>query len=135
MSKNLLDLMPEDERKKALERAHKRMERQRSRKGLDVSPEMYMVAEFGYYFGWESVLAIKRGYIEKIGPNGDVVKEPFTLGEALVLLEAARKVWYSKLVEQAHGSLIANTSARTQNPGQSFNNSVTPFTARAEVTE
>ena len=135
MSKSLLDLLPEDERKKAVERGRKRIERQRSKKGLDVSPEIYLVAEFGYYFGWEGVLAIKRGYIEKIGADGITVKDPFTLDEALVLLEGARKVWYSKLVEQAHGNLVANSSTYSQNPGQSFNNGVKPFTDKAEVTE
>lgn len=135
MSKSLLDLMPEDERKKAIERGRRRMDRQKSRKGLDVSPEIYLVAEFGYYFGWEGVMAIKRGYIDKLDAKGEVVKDPFTLEEALVLLEGARKVWYSKLVEQSHGNLVANSSAYSKNPGQSFNNGVKPFTDRAEVTE
>lgn len=132
MSKSLLDLMPEDERNKALERGQKRMDRQRSRKGLDVSPEIYTVSEFGYYFGWEAMLAIRRGYTLVPGTNE---KEIFTLGEALVLLEGARKVWYSKLVEQSHGNMVASAAKFSKNPGQSFNNGVKPFTDRAEVVD
>lgn len=131
-SKSLLDLMPEVEAKSALERGERRMERQRSKKGLDISPEIYLVAEFGYYFGWDAVLAIRRGYtVEPV--SGE--KEVFTLKEAHVLLEAARKVWYSKLVEQSHGNMVASASKFSQNPGQSFNNGVKPFTDRAEVTD
>lgn len=132
MSKSLLDLLPEDERKKAVERGRRRMERTRSKKGLDVSPEIYLVAEFGYYFGWDAMLAIRRGYTVVPGTNE---KEIFTLDEALVFLEGARKVWYSKLVEQSHGNLVANSSVYSKNPGQSFNNGVQPFTDRAEVKE
>lgn len=135
MSKSLLDLMPKADAEKAIERGKRRMESLRAKKSLDVSPEIYMVAEFGYYFGWEGVLAIKRGYIEKIGPDGSIVKDPFTLDEVIVLLEGARKVWYSKLVEQSHGNLVANSSVHSKNPGQSFNNGVKPFTDRAEVKE
>ena len=135
MPRSLLELMPEADRKKAIERGRKRLERQKSKKGLDVSPEIYLVAEFGYYFGWEGVMAIKRGYIEKHDSKGEIVKDPFTLDEALVLLEGARKVWYTKLTEQGHSQLIANTSAYNRNPGQAFNNGIKPFTDRADITE
>lgn len=132
-NKSFLDLLPEEDRKKALDRAEKRLEKQRAHKGHDVSPEIYTIAEFGYYFGWEGMLTIKRGYIEKTDSNGNIVKDPFTLEEALVLLEGARKVWYSKLTEQGHANLVANTSVYSKNPGQSFNNGIKPFTDRAEV--
>lgn len=132
MSKSLLELMPKAERDKAVERGRKRMERQRSKKGLDVSPEMYIVAEFGYYFGWEGVMAIRRGYIEKVSANGSIIKDPFTLEEALVLLEGARKVWYSKLTEQAHAGIVSNSFKSSSN---SFESAVKPFTDKTGVTE
>lgn len=124
--------MPEDDRKKAIDRGNKRMERQRTKKGLDVSPEMYLVAEFGYYFGWDALLALRRGYT--VVPNTSKT-EIFTLDEALVLLEGARKVWYSKLVEQSHGNMVGSAAKFSNNPGQAFNNGVKPFTDRAEVSE
>lgn len=122
--------MPAEKREQAIKRASARLERQKSKQGLDVSPEIYTVAEFGYYFGWDGVIAIKRGYIETVGSDGKVVKEPFTLEEAMVLLEGARKVWYSKLIEQTHSGLVAN-SFKTSS--KSFDNSIKPFTDKAII--
>jgi len=131
-SKSLLDLMDADDAKRAIERGQKRISKQRTRKGLDVSPEIYTVAEFGYYFGWEGVLAIRRGYIEKVGPDGSIVKDPFLLDEALVLLEGARKVWYSKLTEQTHSTMIGNSF---RSSSKSFDGAISQFTERATVKE
>ena len=144
MSKSLLDLMPKEEAERALKNAQKRLDRQQSRKGLDVSPEIYLVSEFGYHFGWEAVLAIRRGFtIEPVidarnefvtDAKGNIKYKPsvFTLDEAQILLEGARKVWRTKLVEQAHAGMISNsfkTSSKT------FDDAVKPFTDKAEVTE
>lgn len=130
MSKSLLDLLPEDEKKKAIARGKKRL---KARKGQDISPELYVTAEFGYYFGWEGVLAIKRGYIEKVGNDGSIIKEPFTLDEVLALLEAAKKVWYSKVMEQSHGNLVANQAAYSKSPADTFNRGIKPFSDKSEV--
>ena len=135
MSKSLLDLMSKEEAQKAVERGRRRLEKHKAKRGLDVSPEVYLVAEFGYYFGWEGVMAIRQGFIEKIDDSGAVVKDPFTLDEALLLLEGARKVWYTKLMEQGHANLASNVAARNENPGKAFNDGVKPFTERAAVTE
>lgn len=129
-TKNFLDLLSEEGRAKAIERAQKRNERTRSRKGQDISPEIYMVSEFGYHFGWDAMLAIRRGYtVEPV--TGD--KEVFTLEEAQVLLEGAKKVWYTKLIEQGHATLVATNSSQAKNPGESFNKGVKPFAEAAEV--
>jgi len=121
--------MPKEEAEKALKNAQKRLERHMSRKGLDVSPEIYLVSEFGYYFGWDAVLAIRRGYtVEPVTGN----KEVFTLDEAQILLEGARKVWYSKLTEQAHAQMVGGSFKVSSS---SFNDAVKPFTDKAEVTE
>lgn len=130
MTKSLLDLMPKADREKAVARGKKRLEQ---RKGSKVSPEIYTVAEFGYYFGWEGVLAIKRGYIETIDAQGKTVKEPFTLEEVMVLLEGARKVWYSKLIEQSHGTMVADLASRSKDPGASFNGNITTFREKADL--
>lgn len=127
-SKSLLDLMPEEDRQKAIERGRKRMNRNKSRK-TDVSPEIYLVAEMGYFFGWDAMLAVRRGYT--VVP-GTTEKEIFTLDEAMVLLEGARKVWYAKLVEQAHAGIVSNSF---KSSSTSFENAVKPFTEKAEVTE
>ncbi len=144
MSRSLLDLMPKQEAEKARENAKKRLERQMSRKGLDVSPEMYLVSEFGYYYGWDAVLAIRRGYtIEPVmdsrgnfvtDKEGNIRYHPstLTLEEAQLMLEGARKVWYSKITEQTHAQMIGNSFKTTS---KSFSQAVKPFTDKAEVKE
>lgn len=136
MSKNLLDLMPPAEAQKALERAKNRLDRQSAKKGLDVSPEIFLVAEFGYYFGWEAVLAVRRGYttVPITDSKGKTIykQEVFTLAEAQVLLEGARKVWYSKLVEQTHAGVISNGFSSSS---KSFDSAIKPFTDRTEISE
>ena len=102
---SFLDKMPEAERKQAVERADRRLERQQSKKGLDVPPMFFMAAELGYYYGWDALMAFRRGYTRDM--NGD--KELFTMQEATLLLEAAQKVWYKKLTEQAHAGVIGNS--------------------------
>ena len=62
MNKSLLDLMSPEDKQKAIAKGKKRMERSKTQT-LDVSPEMFVIAELGYYFGWEAVVAIKRGFI------------------------------------------------------------------------
>jgi hypothetical protein len=121
---SLLDLMTPEDREKAIERGKKRLQK---RPGSTISPELYITAEFGYYFGWEGILAIKRGYIEKKGLDGQITQEPFTLEEVMALLEAAKKVWYTKIIDQSHGNFVANYSVNTKKPSESFNNGMKPF--------
>src|SRR5690606_30506734 len=95
-NKSLLDLMSPEDRQKAIIKAEKRLERRKTQ-SLDVSPEMFIVAELGYYFGWEAVVAIKRGFITTYDEKMNLKKSTFTLEEALALIEGAKKVWYSKV--------------------------------------
>lgn len=129
---NLLDLMSPEDRQKAIERGKRRLEKN-SQKNGSVSPEIYIISEFGYYFGWAGIEAIKRGYIESRNDKGEIRKTPFTLEEVMVLLEGARKVWYSKLIETGHTNLVANGAAQAKSPGASFNKGVEPFRQRADL--
>lgn len=125
-SKSLLDLMPEAERDKAIAKAEKRITAQQAKKGLSVSPEFYMAAEIGYYFGWEAIMALRRGYT--VDPrSGD--KEQFTTVEAQLLLEGARKVWYGKLVEHTQSGVIANTF---NHASKSYDSAIRPFLERTQ---
>ena len=129
MSKSLLDLMPAEEREKALEKAEKRLARNKTRRGMKVSPEFFMAAEFGYYFGWDALLALRRGYT--VDPvTGD--KEVLKMTEAQLLLEGAKKVWYTKLVEQVEANVISNSY---NSQGKSYEAAIKPFKERAEVEE
>lgn len=128
-SKSLLDLMPKEEAEKAIRRAKKRQESRKS-KAVAISPEMFLVGEMGYYFGWDAILAIRRGYTMTFGNDGKPIKEPFTLEEAEVLVEAAKKVWYSKVVDHAHSTMIGNS---LQVKASSFDDAVRPFSDRAKI--
>lgn len=136
MSKSLLDLMPKEERERALDRAKKRQEKNRSRKGLDVSPEIFMVAKAGIYFGWDAVMAIRRGYTidPDIDENGNLIYRKNILGldEVMVILEGADKVRYSQLIEQVHAGVV---SGSFKSNSQSFDGAIKPFTDRAEVAD
>lgn len=130
-ARSFLDLMPVEAREKAVAKAKKRLERQASA-NTPITPEIYVAAEFGYHFGWDAMLAVRRGYtVEPV--SGE--KEILTLEEVQILLEGAKKVWYSKLIEQGHATLVATNSSNGKNPGQSFNTGIKPFEDRAKVTE
>lgn len=135
MSKSLLDLLPKEEAEKALKRAEKRTQKNRARVGLDVSPEMFLVGEALFHGDWEMVCAIRRGYT--IDPDidektGELVykKNILTLPEVQIFLEGARKVWYSKLVEQAHAGVVSNSFSSNS---KSFDSAIKPFSERADV--
>lgn len=130
MNKSLLDLMSPEDKQKAIAKGKKRMERSKTQT-LDVSPEMFVIAELGYYFGWEAVVAIKRGFITTYNDKMELKKSTFTLEEALALIEGAKKVWYSKVIDTAHGSFIAHRSARETEQGKEFNNGMKPFIEKA----
>lgn len=131
-SKSLLDLMPIEEREKALERGKKRMERRKARKGLEVSPEIFEICELGYYFGWDAVMAVRRGYT--VAPvTGE--KELLSMDEVQVLLEGARKVWYTKLMETAGTTMASTMSAFSKTPAQSLESQLKTVKEMAEVTE
>jgi len=123
MSKNLLDLMPKEARDRALARAEKRL----AKRTGQISPEMYLVAEAGYYFGWEAIVAIKRGYIEYTDKDGTTKQSLLTLEEVSSLVDAARKVWYTKVLDQSLGSMNANISSNTKNPMEAYRSTMKPF--------
>lgn len=128
-AKSFLDKMPEEERKKYEERAEKRLRANKSKKGLSVPPEFYMAAEFGYYFGWEAVMALRRGFtVQPV--TGE--KELLSWAEAQLLLEGARKVWYSKIVDHAEAGVIANTFNASS---KSFDDAIRPIKDKAKVEE
>lgn len=130
MNKSLLDLMSPEDKQKAIAKGKKRMERSKTQT-LDVSPEMFVIAELGYYFGWEAVVAIKRGFITTYNDKMELKKSTFTLEEALALIEGAKKVWYSKVIDTAHGQFIAHRSTQVKEQGAEFNKGMKPFIEKA----
>lgn len=114
---NLLDRIKPEDRAKIQEAYERRMARRLDAQDNKVSNELYLVAEFGYYFGWEAIMAVRN---DQIG-----------LKEMFALVEAARKVWYTKLCEQARATQAATGSIMAKNPAKAFKDGMQPFLERS----
>jgi hypothetical protein len=79
--------------------------RQRHEK-TKVNDSWLFLAEFGYYFGWDGIQAIRTDSI--------------CIEEAEALLIGARKVWNGKVYDQASASFIGSVSAQSKRPAQTF---------------
>lgn len=132
---NLLDLMSEEDRRLSEQAFRQRMAGDTSyRRNNRISSQMYLIAELGYYFGWGAVESVKRGYIEVFDEEtGLRHQQLFTLEEACALVEAARKVWYSKVVDGARANLVATGSALSKNPNRSFQQGMKPYIKGAKI--
>lgn len=146
---SFLDKMPAEQRKKYEERAKKRIEKQQAQKGLSVPPEFYDASVLGYYYGWEAIMAYRRGYTivpktdedldndlmeaKRTGKDPKYVskykREMLTSTEAILLMEGADKVWYKKLSEQAHAGVISNSYTMKG----SYDQSLKPIEEKAKL--
>lgn len=90
-------MMTPEEQKKMLDRFKERTGQKEDSEGVKVNPQIYLVAEFGYYYGWQGIKAVRENDI--------------TFDEMFALLEGARKVWYKKITEQNHIITTAIASA------------------------
>ena len=125
---NLLDLMTEEDRQKSLAAYERRMNGDTSyRKSSKVSSVSFLIAECGYYYGWGAIEAIKRGYIIGHSDTGRVKKIPLTLEEVSELVEAARKVWYSKVVDSSRGHQVATMASFAEKPIEAFEQGISGF--------
>lgn len=80
-----------------------------------ISPEMYLLAEFGHFFGWEGVLAMET--------------EVISLQKAIELIEAMRVVEGRKLYEQAKAMFYATKDSAT------FNKGMAPYANKSRIEE
>ncbi|MBF1220675.1 MAG: hypothetical protein HXM25_03095 [Haemophilus parainfluenzae] len=118
---NILDLLSDEERAKVKARYQSRMKRRRNTKEDRVSPEIYLIAEFGYYLGYE---AIK-----------DVRENKISLEDMFALLEGCRKVWYSRLIESSQGSMVAHSSSLSKDPVEAFKKGMEPYSKQVNIKE
>lgn len=132
---NLLEIMSESDKQKSLEAFKQRMSGNSTyRKSQKISPEVYLVAELGYYYGWGAVEAVKRGYVETFDETTQKRhKQLFTLEEACVLVEASRKVWYSKVIDGARGTQVGVSSSLSKNPKSTFKNGMDKYIKEARI--
>lgn len=126
---NILDLMTDDERASIKEAYNGRMSGNNSyRKGIKIPPEIYLLSELGYYFGWGAIQDAKRGYVEDFDEaTGKRRKIPLTLEEVNILVEGARKVWYSKIIDNARATQAGAGSVMAKNPNSAFKKSMKPY--------
>lgn len=73
---------------------------------IKVDENWLFVAEFGIYFGWAGVQAVRNNEI--------------TMQEANMLLGGARKVSSKQLYDNAYASLIGAGSAQSKKPNEVF---------------
>jgi hypothetical protein len=76
-----------------------------------ISPEWMLIAEFGYYFGWQAVKELRAG-------------TDLTMDEVNILIIGARKVWTRQALDMAQGSFIGSTAARSKTPTASFKKAI-----------
>lgn len=131
---NLLDMMSDSDRDKSLSAFERRMSGDTTyRRNYKISPVSFLIAEFGYYYGWGAIEAVKRGYVEGRHDDGSFHKIPLTLEEVSEYVEAARKVWYGKVVDSSRGTQIAAGSVLSKNPGSAFDKGIKPFVKGAKL--
>lgn len=131
---NLLDLMTEKDRNAALDAYERRMKGDNTYRKTKVSPLAYLMAELGIYFGWEAIVAAKRGYIEIFDEHtGKKKKMKISLEELGVLAEAARKVRYSEYLNQARCTQVAAGSVLSKSPEATFKRGMKPYVEGAKL--
>ena len=109
---NLKDLLTPEEKARVEQRYKERTTRQAT--GAKVAPEMWIIATLGVYLGWGAVEAVKRGYIESFEKNGDSFEKvlvPFTLDEALMLIDAADAVHNQMTAKNQSATYYATAGA------------------------
>lgn len=82
---------------------------------VDVSPELYFLAEFGKFYGWEGIVALETGVI--------------SVEKAVDLVVASKKVWYAYLYEESVAAFYATKDAKA------FNKGMKTFVNKSKVVE
>lgn len=132
---NLLDLMTPEDREIVRKNYQERKSGNTSyRKGMAIPPDIFIIAELGYYYGWGAIETAKRGYVESFDvttKDGKRIEKrtkiPFTIEEAAILVEAAKKIDYSKVVDAARGTQVAVGSVMSKNPKRTFKEGIKPY--------
>lgn len=132
---NLLDLMTEEERSSVKKAYAERMTGNVNyRKSLKVPPEIFLLSELGYFFGWGAIQDAKRGYVEDFDEiTGKRRKIPLTMEEINILVEGARKVWYGKAIDTSRATQTAVGSVMSKHPDATFKKGIKPFQERAKI--
>lgn len=116
---NLRDLMSDEEWQQATNT-------QKSDEAV-VSPLLLQIAKFGYYYGWEAIEAVKRGYVQK--GNKQINLE---LDEVTVLVEAAEKNYAQHIIDIGKAVRAGVVSSMSKHPKKDFEAALESFIKRAK---
>lgn len=98
---NVLDLLTDEEKKEIKARYQERIKRRQNSSKSKITPEIYLIAKFGIYFGWEAVR--------------DVLNDNISLEMMFAFIEGAEKIYYSQLCENTRGTFVAQSSSMAKN--------------------
>lgn len=116
-AKNLLDLMRPEDRDKMKARYRERTAVKNIKN--KISPEMYMLAEFGLMFGWQAVRDVRADLI--------------TGEEMFALLEAGQKVLANRHIEDGISTSVAIGSQFAKNSKEAFNKGMSGFSEKGKI--
>lgn len=86
---------------------------------LKVEPEYFIMAEFGYYFGYDGIRAIVNNELE--------------LAQVNQLSMASRKIWRRQQADIAEAMFIAAASAKAKKPSTAFKKAVSFIRKAAKI--
>lgn len=86
---------------------------------LKIDGEDMFVAEFGYYYGWNGVMAILNNHI--------------SYKDAVTLLVGARKVWAGKVIDSAVATAVGEAMSKSKNPGETLRKGMKSYLKEAKV--
>jgi len=125
---NLLDLMTPEDREAVEVAFKKRMSGDNTFRKGNVSRVAYLLAELGMLYGWEAIVAAKRGYIETFDEHtGKKQKMPLSMEELSALVDAGQKVKHSDYVNYARIVCVGTGSAFSKNPNETLRDGMKPF--------
>jgi len=105
----LSELLSESDREKSRAWVEKALNPEHE---TDIPPELYQMALHGYYFGFEAIEAIFRGYIDSVDQRtGNPIRIPYDLETVVALNQAARKVAYRQIIDAGDIQASANISS------------------------
>lgn len=127
---NLIDLISKEDRTK-VERW--KQERFSPKYETDIPPEIFTIAEMGYYFGWGAVEACLRGYYDSVDASGNPTRVPLTPELMVALCRGAQKVKYKKMLEEGEVEMSAHIASRsTKSPDKLYAINTRHFRERAK---
>lgn len=92
-------------------------ERKQKAEATKITPEWRLLAEFGYYYGYEGIKAVRENEIEIEAFND--------------LLAGARKVWAGKVLDLSTSIYTAVAATKSKKPNNVFNSGLERFIKEA----